>query len=260
MVMDEEILIKRTKRKDNFTIINNKILQNKEMSFAAKGLLCYILSLPDDWILYNSKIMDDFSVGRDRLRRWFKEIEKSGYLCRIDRIRGEDGRYAGLAYLFYEESILGLNPRPEKQPVEPRPEKPPTGFPPTGKQHLQRTNILNTNNTNTQKEIFSLEAPSSKKETWAESFAVFWATYPKKKAKGDAERAWKKIPHELIESVLNATKTLKEKWVGRHTQYCPYPASWLNAKGWEDEDLTPTTQETKEEERKRKEREFLARL
>ena len=39
-------------RKDhslNYTIVDNTVLQNVNLSFEARGFLAYLLSLPDDW-------------------------------------------------------------------------------------------------------------------------------------------------------------------------------------------------------------------
>lgn len=70
-------------------------------------------------------------------------------------------------------------------------------------------------------------------------FARFWAAYPRKKSKGDAEKAWKKIRpgKELLGLILAAVDAQKRSldWTKDGGRYIPYPASWLNSKGWEDE-------------------------
>lgn len=68
-------------------------------------------------------------------------------------------------------------------------------------------------------------------------FDEFWKVYPKKKNKGDAEKAWKRLPDVLLTDILTAiTRQCKtEQWQEAGGQYIPYPASWLNAKGWLDE-------------------------
>jgi len=75
------------------------------------------------------------------------------------------------------------------------------------------------------------------------SFERFWAAYPKKKSKGDAERAWKNFnPNkELAALILEKVEAAKSSydWLKNNGQYIPYPASWLNAKGWEDETGEP---------------------
>jgi len=71
-------------------------------------------------------------------------------------------------------------------------------------------------------------------------FEEFWKAYPKKKARGNAEKAWKKIekPVQTLELILRAIEAQKkgEQWRKDGGQFIPHPATWLNAKGWLDED------------------------
>lgn len=73
-------------------------------------------------------------------------------------------------------------------------------------------------------------------------FDAFWSSYPKKRSKGAAEKAWAKIkPNEqLTGQILDALEraTTSADWQKEGGRYIPYPATWLNAKGWED-DYTP---------------------
>lgn len=87
----------------------------------------------------------------------------------------------------------------------------------------------------------NLNPESNKKDlkTYCASFLIFWNAYPKKKSKGPAEKAWKKLnPDEkLREVILTKIEDFKktEDWQKDNGQFIPYPASWLNARGWEDE-------------------------
>lgn len=69
-------------------------------------------------------------------------------------------------------------------------------------------------------------------------FDIFWQAYPKKKSKGQAEKAWRKInpSEQLQDRILNAIEQAKTSvdWKKDNGQFIPYPATWLNAKGWED--------------------------
>lgn len=70
----------------------------------------------------------------------------------------------------------------------------------------------------------------------AKGFAEFWDVYPKKKSKADAEKAWEKCYQhfeQIMESVMNARAS--PDWRERSGKFIPHPATWLNAKGWEDE-------------------------
>lgn len=72
-----------------------------------------------------------------------------------------------------------------------------------------------------------------------EGFDDFWSRYPKKRNRGDAEKAWVKLKPtaDLLDRVLRAVEVAKQRddWRKNDGQFVPYPASWLNAKGWEDE-------------------------
>jgi predicted phage replisome organizer len=71
------------------------------------------------------------------------------------------------------------------------------------------------------------------------AFEKFWFAYPKKRSKGDAEKAWNKIKPDalLLKLILNKLDDAKKshEWTKEGGQYIPYPATWLNRKGWEDE-------------------------
>lgn len=70
-------------------------------------------------------------------------------------------------------------------------------------------------------------------------FDQFWRLYPKKRSKGQAEKTWVKInpDDDLLKQILSGLENAKKSidWQKDGGQYIPYPSTWLNAKGWEDE-------------------------
>lgn len=72
-------------------------------------------------------------------------------------------------------------------------------------------------------------------------FEEFWLAYPKKKSKGDAEKAFKalKVDAALHETILSAISVAKQsaEWQKDGGQFIQYPATWLRARGWEDEPM-----------------------
>lgn len=74
-------------------------------------------------------------------------------------------------------------------------------------------------------------------------FEQFWAAYPKKRSKGAARKAWDKLHADstMLATILQAIQRAKqsEGWQKDGGQYIPYPATWLNAEGWEDEEPGP---------------------
>jgi hypothetical protein len=71
------------------------------------------------------------------------------------------------------------------------------------------------------------------------AFVRFWDSYPRKKSKGHAERAWLKIKpdEQLAASIIAGVERAKTSadWLRDDGQFIPHPATWLNARGWEDE-------------------------
>lgn len=76
-----------------------------------------------------------------------------------------------------------------------------------------------------------------------ERFNAFWKAYPKKKAKDDARKAFKKAKlngsFDRVMAALEAQKKTEE-FTKEDGKFVPYAATWLNGKRWEDEVDTPT--------------------
>lgn len=74
-------------------------------------------------------------------------------------------------------------------------------------------------------------------------FERFYAAYPKKKSRGTAEKAFAKLNPDAATVDLMLAAIARALASGEWTdpQFIPYPASWLNAKGWMDEVQTAYT-------------------
>jgi len=80
---------------------------------------------------------------------------------------------------------------------------------------------------------------TTKKKAISENFDIFWEAYPKHKSKGQAEKAFIRVnPDEQLLATMFATIEWAKKsadWQKDDGKFIPHPATWLNAKGWEDE-------------------------
>ena len=94
--------ITRKKRKNNFTLINNDIFKRTDLSWKAKGLLCHLISLPDDWQVYVSQLSSVSKDGKDSTANGIKELINAGYILKIIQ-RDEKGRFKGYDYLVSDE-------------------------------------------------------------------------------------------------------------------------------------------------------------
>jgi len=81
-------------------------------------------------------------------------------------------------------------------------------------------------------------------------FQSFWEVYPRKKSKGQAERAFLKIKpdEQLLATMLAKIEQARtsEEWLDEDGKFIPYPATWLNARGWEDEESRRAVREARD--------------
>ena len=94
---------------------------------------------------------------------------------------------------------------------------------------LYRENSISNSNT------ASKEDSSVVVETY---FDTFWREYPNKKNKGTARKAFEKaMKKTTFDTIMNAVRVQKQsrQWLKNGGEFIPYPSSWLNAEGWENE-------------------------
>ena len=54
----------KTKKEKNFTVLDNTFIKDTRLSWKAKGLMTYLLSLPDDWTIHLSEIEQHATDGK----------------------------------------------------------------------------------------------------------------------------------------------------------------------------------------------------
>jgi len=117
------------------------------------------------------------------------------------------------------------------------------------REHKEKITIKNNNvysvDTACIQDVYSMEAQvrlgksslGKDSKTIEQEFEIFWLNYPRKKNKGTALSAWKK--HKpVIDNVLFALSWQKQSidWTKDSGKWIPYPASYINANGWNDEE------------------------
>jgi hypothetical protein len=65
-------------KENPYLCINRATIQNRDLSFAARGMLAYILSQPDDWKIELSDLQQQ--CGRDAARNILNELIEAGYI------------------------------------------------------------------------------------------------------------------------------------------------------------------------------------
>lgn len=84
------------------------------------------------------------------------------------------------------------------------------------------------------------EHPPKPPAAGAAGFGEFWAAWPRKVARADAQKAWDKInPDEVLQgeilAAIEANVSSNPQWTKDNGQFIPYPATWLRGRQWEDQ-------------------------
>ena len=223
--------ILRNASKGKYTVLNNGIFRDENLSAKSLGILAKMLSLPDNWEFSVTGLCSIFKKdGIDSIRNGLKELEQNGYLVR-NRVRDESGKLTSAEWTVSDQPMLG---------------KPMLENPMLENPMLENRTQYNTKEYNTKefitKEFITKDIPpiSPKGKTdCSDLFNKFWIAYPKHMAKQSAVKAFEKLkPDEkLLEAMLKAIEMQREskQWEKDGGAFIPYPATWLNQRRWEDE-------------------------
>lgn len=112
----------RKEKKSDFTVIDNGIFRDKTLSMKAKGLLCQMLSLPDNWDYSIAGLTTLVNDGESAVRSALKELKEAGYFRR-EQVRA-NGKIAKIEYVISEyknrENLVVENPQQENLKQEKR--------------------------------------------------------------------------------------------------------------------------------------------
>lgn len=116
--------------------MSNYHLRDRNLSLKAKGLLSFMLSLPEDWDYSLAGLCAICKESRDAIRNVLKELQYHGYL-KIEKVRGDKG-YFEYNYVIFEKPMLEVDKN--------------LNYPDTGKQYLDSPNVDNPTQINTNKQ------------------------------------------------------------------------------------------------------------
>ncbi|MGZ8918318.1 MAG: hypothetical protein ACXW0T_08870, partial [Methylobacter sp.] len=89
--------IVRAERKDTFTIINNKIMNDSALDWKDLGLLVYLLSKPDNWATNAEHLALQRNLGIKGVYTGLKAIVDAGYATKKPNPKG------GWDWLIFDE-------------------------------------------------------------------------------------------------------------------------------------------------------------
>jgi hypothetical protein len=118
-IASKKNILRAERDKNNpYYLIRRSSIQNPNLSWQAKGLLAYMLSMPDGWIFHQAELLKHSPNGLWSLKSCFKELKKAGHIKK-NSIRDEGGK------ITHWETIVVETPADNLK-------EPEVGFQPTG--------------------------------------------------------------------------------------------------------------------------------
>ena len=205
----------RINKNVNYTVMSNHHLQDKRLSLKAKGLLSYMLSLPDDWDYSLKGLTTGCRDGIDSVRSTVRELEARGYLRR-SKVRDARGRIVDYNYEVFE---LPQKESAEDVPVpasdSPSSENPTSGFP-----TLENPIQQNTNKQNTKRQSTNLSGQTAETEDFDQMATRVRAEF-REKLEIDilAKRYAPEMLQELLDNIVEMyCCPLRTQYIGKQAQ------------------------------------------
>lgn len=261
----------RVEKNHSYTVMANHHLRDERLSLKSKGLLSLILSLPDDWRISIEGMTQFSSDGKDAIRSAIRELTGAGYITRA-QTHSEAGTFSGYDYIVHETPAASPssgfptmeNPTTEN-PTLRNTERLSTTPPIVPQSDADGGNpsvslAADTSPVRGGKEGETGEAgeggdvpesatPPKRKRRATKSapdyrpdtFARFWAAYPRGEDKQGAIAAWDELKPDdaTLQAMSRALVRQKASEEWQRGIGIPYAVRWLRRRRWEDEIKAP---------------------
>lgn len=105
-------IIRPKQRKEPYVIISRKTAEDVRLSWAARGVLVFLLAKPNDWEVRVDNLQRCGDLKRDGIYKLLKELQKYGYMHR-GQSRDLSGRLSRAIYTIFEESQAPCTENPD---------------------------------------------------------------------------------------------------------------------------------------------------
>lgn len=244
----------RVEKTHDYTVMANHHLRDERLSLKAKGLLSMLLSLPDDWEISIRGLASIVTDGVGAVQTGINELIEAGYIVRR-RQHADTGAFAGFEYIIHE--------------IPPCTENPYTANPYTGKPYTENPAQSSKDKLSTIPPIVPHEgedslslaaldsslgegadeakpkrkrrATKSAPDYRPDTFARFWAAYPRGEDKQGAIAAWDELRPDdaTLQAMSRALVRQKASEEWQRGIGIPYAVRWLRRRRWEDEIKAP---------------------
>ena len=261
----------RVEKNHSYTVMANHHLRDERLSLKSKGLLSLILSLPDDWRISIEGMTQFSSDGKDAIRSAIRELTDAGYITRA-QTHSEAGTFSGYDYIVHETPVAPPSsgfPTMEKPTTENPtlrnterlsttppivPQSDADGGNPSVSLVADTSPVRGgkegeTGETGEGGDVPESATPPKRKRRATKSapdyrpdtFARFWAAYPRGEDKQGAIAAWDELKPDdaTLQAMSRALVRQKASEEWQRGIGIPYAVRWLRRRRWEDEIKAP---------------------
>jgi len=195
-------MIIRTHRRSEFTILPNHVLQNAQLTWEARGMLAYLVSLPENWQVHVTELSRRSPAAYAKNKRIIAELVAAGHIVKSQK-RDSAGKFKDWIFDVFDEPQIRI----AECVVLPHSDNPNSG-----NQHLQRTR--QTRNPSTNKPVAAgggktrSPHPEAGKLSFAREFGLAWSKSHERLL--PESRAVAILRHEGIEDAGEARRIVAE--------------------------------------------------
>jgi hypothetical protein len=217
-----------SEERKRFVVIDKRAAEDDRLSLRAKGLLLYLLTLPDDWVISPSHVANTCAnTSVAVIRNVLKELKRFGYAKLEQRRSPDNKRAAGTEWVISEIGEKQRFTKPESQVGD---------------------RLLNTNKSTEQLAITLsddsrlLESPVRTAKETENLCERIYSCYPRKVGKPAAlraiARALKKIEFDdLLQRTIAYSQSQIEA-TDEERCFIPYPERWFKYERYNDDPKT----------------------
>ena len=221
-------------KETDYTVIDNGIFKDSDLTLAERGFLCTVMSLPENWNFSTSGMAEIVPECRDTIYTVIDRLIEHGYCKRAQNKDKKTGKFLGYDYTFYEvKNGQGCASAPfRKIPYTdiPDTESPYTDNP--TQSNTIRDKVPKESSTHTKKDIYiSKEKFNFLNSLMAlgvsEKHASEWMQVRRTKRLTNTETAFARIKAEILKSGRSAEDCIRtaveNSWGGFKAEWMPKP-------------------------------------
>jgi hypothetical protein len=209
---------------------------------AEKGFLCYLLSLPADWVIYKVNLYKNLPDPKGTIDTLFKSLQDKGYIVSVRIVNSETGKFIGWNHIVYDEPTDIDFHRSRDLPISVSTEVGESAHILSTNNTILNTNILVNNNTKEKKplleEVISYFLEKGSTEERAKQAYEYYDAANWHDSRGKIVKNWKQKMLANWINNNNFTKTTKNETTKRsNLDYYKdaYDKSIEWAKKWDDQ-------------------------